>query len=204
MSDHAVAPTSPQDLRARAATQLTGGATRLGTAAGAANALAVLHALAASPATAPDALALLHELQVHQVELDLQAQELRESRAELEAALRRQVERHDFQPVGCFTIGRDLIVRELNQTGARLLGVERGAAAGLDLRTLFSAGSRDRLQAMVLRVCREEPVAATALEWRPDLAQRQVLQAHLSLDPAGEGCLLVLAPAVASEPTPGP
>jgi hypothetical protein len=36
----------------------------------------VLHALASSPQTAADALTLLHELQVHQVELDLQAQEL--------------------------------------------------------------------------------------------------------------------------------
>ena len=201
MSDHAVASTPPQDLRARAATQLTGGVTRLGSLAGAANALAVLHALAASPATAADALALLHELQVHQVELDLQAQELRESRAELEAALRRLIERHDFLPVGCFSLDRSLIVRELNQTGARLLGLERDAACGLDLRTLFSARSIDRLQALALRAGRQEPVGAIALEWRPEQAHRPVVQAHLALDPAGEGWLLVLTPA-AGEPAP--
>jgi len=102
MPDHAVASTRTQNLRARAAAQLTGSAGSLGSSVGAANALAVLHTLASSPDTAADALALLHELQVHQIELDMQAQELRESRAELESALRRQIER---QPLPITSIG---------------------------------------------------------------------------------------------------
>jgi molybdenum cofactor biosynthesis enzyme len=85
-------PARLADLRSRAAARLKGPAAAKGTAAAAADALGVLHALASSPETAADALAMLHELQVHQVELELQAQELRESRAELEAALRRQLE----------------------------------------------------------------------------------------------------------------
>jgi hypothetical protein len=93
----------------------------------------VLHALASSPQTATDALTLLHELQVHQVELDLQAQELHESRAELESTLRRQIELYDHQPVGCFTVDSRCILHELNLTGADMLGVARDAAFGLPL-----------------------------------------------------------------------
>ena len=100
-----------------------------------------MHALASSPQTAPDALALLHELQVHQVELDLQAQELKEARAELESALRRQTELYDFQPVGCFTLDSRLAVHELNQAGADMLGVARDGAYGLGLSAFGSTES---------------------------------------------------------------
>lgn len=132
-SDHGIEPERLADLRSRAASRLTGMAATKGATARAADALTVLHALASSPETALDALTLLHELQVHQVELELQAQELRESRAELESALRRQVELYDFQPVGCFTIDSRLVLHELNQTGADMLGIGRDDAYGLGL-----------------------------------------------------------------------
>jgi hypothetical protein len=107
----AIEPERLADLRSRAASRLTGLAATKGSTASAADALSVLHALASSPQTAADALTLLHELQVHQVELDLQAQELQESRAELESALRRQIELYDHSrwaaspsiPVSCCT-----------------------------------------------------------------------------------------------------
>ena len=76
------APNSPPiDLRSRAVSMLTAQRVPASRPPSASEALKVLHDLAASPATAADALALLHELQVHQVELDLQAEALRESRA---------------------------------------------------------------------------------------------------------------------------
>lgn len=131
-------------LRSRAASRLTGAAATKGSAASAVDALSVLHALASSPKTASDALTLLHELQVHQVELDLQAQELQESRTELEAALRRQIELYDHQPVGCFTIDQQMVLHELNQTGAHMLGVARDDAFGLPLDAFFSAESARR------------------------------------------------------------
>jgi hypothetical protein len=54
-------------------------------------ALRVLFDLASSPDTAVDAITLLHELQVHQVELDLQNEELQASRVDLESASERQL-----------------------------------------------------------------------------------------------------------------
>ena len=195
MPDHPLASTGLNDLRARAALRVSGAAGTPGLAAGAADALAVLHALASSPDTAADALALLHELQVHQVELDMQAEELRESRIELESALRRQTELYDFQPVGCFTLDHRLVIRELNAAGARMLGLERDAACGLGLDTFFSAGGADKLQTMVSRLTPHEPTTSATLEWRSKDGSSRSAHAHLGLDPAGEGWLAVLTDA---------
>ena len=148
---HAIELERLADLRSRAASRLTGSAATKGATARAADALAVLHALASSPHTALDALTLLHELQVHQVELELQAQELRDSRAELESALRRQIELYDCQPVGCFTIDTRGVLHELNQTGANMLCVARDDAYGLPLDSFLSADSARRFRAWVPR-----------------------------------------------------
>jgi hypothetical protein len=56
-------------------------------------AVRALYELASAPATAPNALALLHELQAHQVELDLQTEELHRMQAELEISLQRRAGR---------------------------------------------------------------------------------------------------------------
>jgi PAS domain-containing protein len=136
MSNNANGSSAADQLRLRATSKLTGG---IATHARASSfdALAVLHRLATSPSTADGALALLHELQVHQVELDMQAEELRESRVELESELRWHLDRYDLQPVGCFTLNRDYVVQELNVTGANMLGVERDQGLGQALDSFF-------------------------------------------------------------------
>ncbi|RPJ10969.1 MAG: histidine kinase, partial [Deltaproteobacteria bacterium] len=60
----------------------------------------------------------------------MQNEELRESRAEVEAGLERYTEFYDFAPVGYLTLGRDGAIRQVNLTGARLLGVDRGRLSG--------------------------------------------------------------------------
>lgn len=78
-----------------------------------------------------DTARLLHELEVHQVELQMQNEELRRARAELEAALGRYTALFDFAPIGYFTFSADGTVREANLAGARLLGVDRSALPGV-------------------------------------------------------------------------
>jgi formate hydrogenlyase transcriptional activator len=80
--------------------------------------------------TEEDMQRLVHELQVHQVELEMQNEELRRSRVEVETWLERYTELYDFAPVGYLTLGRDGAIRQVNLTGASMLGVERARLRG--------------------------------------------------------------------------
>ncbi len=73
---------------------------------------------------------LVHELQVHQIELEMQNEELRRSRAEVEAWLEHYTELYDFAPVGYLTLARDGTIRKVNLACAKLLGVERARLSG--------------------------------------------------------------------------
>jgi hypothetical protein len=88
----------------------------------------------ATARTETDTQRLVHELQVHQIELEMQNEELRQSRAEVEAGLECYTELYDFAPVGYVTLGRDGTIRQMNLAGAHLLGVERARLPGLGVR----------------------------------------------------------------------
>ncbi len=73
---------------------------------------------------------LMHELTVHQIELEMQNQELLNTQAELETARNKFEELYHFSPVGYLTINRDGIVDEANLKSAGMLGVGRLAFLG--------------------------------------------------------------------------
>jgi len=95
-----------------------------------------------TPVSTEDARRFLLELQVHQVELELQNEELRLSRAAVEEGLARYTELYDFAPVGYFTFFRDGTIRELNLPGARLLGTERERVLGRTLNGFLAREQR--------------------------------------------------------------
>ena len=194
------APASPADLRARAVERLTGD--RLNAHQRAAQAFSVLHELASSPSTAADALALLHELQVHQVELDLQAEELRGARAELETALRRQTELYDAAPVGQFTLDPRGALRELNLTGAALLGGDRDALLGQPLASFLTPHSAREFDALLARAGEGQASAAHPLQLNEHEGVSRTVHATVGADPAGGGAFLVaLMPGAAALPS---
>lgn len=82
---------------------------------------------ALKPAELPpaDPRRLLHELQVHQVELELQNTELQESRDRMETLLEKYTDLYDFAPVGYLSVDEQGQILEANLTGASMLGVER-------------------------------------------------------------------------------
>lgn len=73
---------------------------------------------------------LLHELQVHQIELEMQNSELRQTREELEMALEKYTDLYDFAPVGYFSLNRKGEISTANLSGARILGIERAMLLG--------------------------------------------------------------------------
>jgi len=77
------------------------------------------------PESAADTRRLLHELQVHQVELEMQNAELQESRDRAESLLEKFTDLYDFAPVGYLSLDQQGRILEVNLTGSALLGVER-------------------------------------------------------------------------------
>lgn len=179
-------------LRSRAVARLTGPSARPRARGDASDALRVLYELASCPTTASAALALLHELQVHQVEVDLQEEELRRSRVELETSLYRQMQLYDHAPVGYFTLDRAAVLREINVTGATLLACERDALRGRSIDSFLTPDSVETLHGIFGRVSGGSPAESADLQLHTQSGTVRRVHASASPDPAGAGFLLAL------------
>jgi PAS domain S-box-containing protein len=144
------------------------------------------------PASEADLKRLMHELEVHQIELEMQNEELTQARAETEKALRYYNDLYDFAPAGYFTLARDGTVRQVNLAGARLLGVERKGLMKLRFGLFVSDESRQVFNAFLERVfeCREEETCEVVL--RRDGHGPRWVHIEASCAEGGEECCAVL------------
>jgi len=97
---------------------------------------------APEPSTQADSPRLVQELEVHQIELEIQNEELTRVRAELEETLEKYKDLYDFAPVGYILLGEDGSIRQINLAGASLLGLERSKLIGKRLGAFVSDESR--------------------------------------------------------------
>ena len=89
-----------------------------------------------------DTLKLMHELQVHQIELELQNEELMLAKEKAETASEKYTELYNFAPIGYFTLSKNAIIVELNLLGAKMLGKERSQLQNKHFSLFVSDGSR--------------------------------------------------------------
>lgn len=77
-----------------------------------------------TPATESDNVKLIHELEVHQIELEMQYEELKQAKEKAELAEKKYTELYDFAPSGYITLTKEGEIIDLNNSAERLLGKE--------------------------------------------------------------------------------
>ena len=95
---------------------------------------------------------LLHELQVHQIELEMQNEELREANESTELALKKYTMLYDLAPMGYFTLDNSGTICELNFTGAEMLGERRFSLINSNFKLFVSNESKPIFNEFIKKV----------------------------------------------------
>ena len=176
-------------LRQEAETRLqTGTAPAKGSHALGQDALTLLHRLSSDPATAGDALKLLHELQVHQVELDLQIGQIEANEHELAEDLARFQTLYDYAPFAYFLVDRDGNIAEANRAGVELTGIDRNDLVGRRIGSFLRPESRPKLLALLNRPDTNTRAVEVVMDSAENTPRALLIEARLS--PDAEGILL--------------
>ena len=130
---------------------------------------------------------LLHELQVHQIELEMQNEELRRANQELEELRFKYTDLYNFAPVGYFTLDQKGQILEVNLTGARLLGMERDSLHLTPFFLLVASADRAAFHSYLRKVFDSGMKQTCEIQLEP----REGLPIHASLESipvlAGQG-----------------
>jgi PAS domain S-box-containing protein len=110
------------------------------------------HRETAPARTEADTQRLIHELQVHQIELEMQNDELQQARDVMEAAMEKYSDLYDFAPVGYLTLDREGTIHEANLAAATLLGIDRSRLVQRRFGLYLSAADRPANAAFLKKV----------------------------------------------------
>lgn len=112
---------------------------------------------------------LLHELQVHQIELEMQNEALRHAQIALAESRDRYVELYEFAPTGYLTLNAEGMISEINLTGVALLRKERKLLLHKNFRSLVVTEDQDRwIRYFVKAIKQDEPSIAELIVRRGD------------------------------------
>lgn len=146
---------------------------------------------AGSPDTATSQ-QLLHEVQVHQIELEFQNEELQQAQARAEAALKHFFDFYEFSPLAFLTVGRDGAISRVNLAGARLFGLDRSGLIGRRFGVFVAEAARpafvDFLQGMIAGEAGRNCELALVIDGRSSC----VVQISATLTPDREECHIVV------------
>jgi len=131
---------------------------------------------------------LLHELQIHQIELEMQNTELRQARDESEKALEMYSDLYDFAPVGYMTLDREGLISAANLTVATLLGVERSRLIGRRFRSFLGNDAFPGFISFINRVFANRTKETCEVALLSDESPRQVVRIEAVATVSGEEC----------------
>ena len=94
---------------------------------------------------------VIHDLEVHQIELEMQNRQLRETEARLEAAMQRYRDLYDFAPIVYLTLDAEGRIQDANLTAATFLRTERGTLIGKPLTAFVAVSHRAQLRGHLQR-----------------------------------------------------
>lgn len=118
---------------------------------------------------------ILHELQVHEVELDLQIEELRRAETELELLRDRYLALYEEAPVGYLTLDKYNLITQANIGAATILKQSKPTLVGRRFSSFFDKASLSMLYEMITEARRSgERIAFDAPIERPDSSQAWV------------------------------
>lgn len=128
---------------------------------------------------------IVHELRVHQIELEIQNEELRRFQQELEASKNRFKDLYDFAPVGYVTVSQTGLIIEANRTAATLFSVTPGSLVGQPLSRFIMPDDQDIYYHH--RAAIVETAELHNCKLRLLRTDRQPFWARLETAPAGDG-----------------
>jgi signal transduction histidine kinase len=145
-----------------------------------------------SPFSEIEMLTLIHELEVHQIELEMQNHELILSQNRATLAIDKYTELYDFAPVGYFTLSKEGEILELNLLGAKMLGKERSVIKRKRIGSYVSPGSQTIFNNFLKKIFKnqiKENCEITLLVQGKDAI---ILHASGVISESGKECLLTV------------
>jgi two-component system, cell cycle sensor histidine kinase and response regulator CckA len=158
--------------------------------AGAAPSTGVL--VAGAPVSLLEQTALLHELQVHQIELEMQNAQLLESRRSLEASLDRYRELYESAPVGFLTLDADGVITIGNRCAAEQLHVPPSQLAGHRLAAFLEVPSRVIFTTLLHSVFNGDGPQLVDLALRDGREPARILSVQAAREADGAECRVIL------------
>lgn len=161
------------------------------------DALELLHRLASDAERSADALAVLHELQVHQVELDLQLEQLESNEAQLAEELQRYRDLFERAPVAYLRVGSQGWIVEANEAANAMLaptdGADTGHAEGRRFGDLLRHRDRAAFTAMLQALDGDHAIASCAVQTIELAAGVQTLQITARREPGSDNLWMILS-----------
>lgn len=136
-------------------------------------------------APGPDLQRVVEDLRTHQVELEMQNEELQRAQQLLANEKEKYCDLFDFAPVGFLVLDASHVITECNLTAAGMLGIPRGRVLGKPFRLYIAPPGRDAFEHLVLRAHRGE--TGLTADMQIVRADGGMFHARLDAEPAWRG-----------------